>query len=492
MHEYETKILSFLKNGKEATLDDLEKGTSLGRDQILWALENLSAAGAVSAAKESQKSALLTDEGKADIGEFPEEALVREFGKTGRLQLKEIKDQIGLIWAKKNGWVTVEKEHAQITESGRSIADGRTEYGARALLKRLASSGKSLEDALSKEKAAVDALVKRGLVEIRERKAIRQVSITKTGAEMLERAPKEKGIVTLTREIIKSKSWEKEGFKPYNVSAPGERAYPGRMHLIREFTNLVRQKWLEMGFIEMSGPIVDSAFWNFDALFSPQDHPTREMQDTYFLRNPKQLSIEDMEALENVRKMHTSGWKERWNEEIAKGAVLRTHTTSVSAHYMRMLATAVNASYPLKFFAVGPVFRNESIDYKHLAQLHQYEGIIVGDKLTFANLIDALRRFYAKFGMDNIRIAPSYFPFTEPSLEISYYDEEHGDTIELGGGGMIRQEITKALGIDRTVLAWGCGLERLLLSQKIFGLDSIITPYRNRIDWLRERGNLKV
>jgi len=138
------------------------------------------------------------------------------------------------------------------------------------------------------------------------------------------------------------------------------------------------------------------------------------------------------------------------------------------------------------------VFRNESTDYKHLAELHQYDGIIVGDNLTLANLIDTLKKFYTKLGLDNFKFRPSYFPFTEPSLEAFYYDEEHGDYIELAGGGIIRKEIIKAMGINKTVLAWGGGVDRLMISNKIFGLDSIATLFKNDIGWLRTRGNLKV
>ncbi len=349
-----------------------------------------------------------------------------------------------------------------------------------------------VKNIISINKELVDALLKRSLLEIRERSVVKSIAITKSGIELLSSSPKEEGISALTREIIKNKDWEKAKFKPYNMNAVVEQIYPARLHPFREFLNFMRQKWLEMGFIEVHGPIVESAFWNFDALFSPQDHQTREMQDTFFLSNPKQLTIDDIEVMNRVKKMHLTGWKEKWSEEIAKSAVLRTHTTSVSARYMNKLSKAVDASYPLKLFSTGSVFRNENIDYKHLAELHQYDGIIVGDNLTLANLIDTLKKFYTKLGLENVKFRPSYFPFTEPSLEAFYYDEEHGDSIELAGGGIIRKEITKAMGINKTVLAWGGGVDRLMISNKIFGLDSITTLFKNNIGWLRSRGNLKV
>ncbi len=492
MHDYEIKILEQIKGKKESSLEELEESTGVPRDGILWAIENLAEKNAVDVKRKPSVEIALTEEGKADTKAFPEERLVKSLA-SGPKRMNEIKDQVGLSWAKRNGWIIIDKGSAALTEEGKKVASGKIEYEAKAVLNGLASGKSDVADKLAREKKGiVEALAKRGVITLRERSAVSSITITKSGEKLLETASKETGVGALSKEAIVGQAWKKQGFKPYNINAPSETIYPARLHPIREFMNFIRQKWLEMGFIEVSGPIIDSAFWNFDALFSPQDHPTREMQDTFFLSNPKQLNVEDIEALENVKKMHTTGWGDIWREELAKSAVLRTHTTSVSAHYMRKLASAVNANFPLKLFSIGSVFRNESVDYKHLAELHQVDGIIVGDNLTLANLIASLKEFYGKLGMENVKFRPSYFPFTEPSLEAYYYDEEHGDSIELLGGGIIRKEITKAMGIDKTVLAWGGGIERPMLNSRIFGLDSILTPYKNNIGWLRTRGNLKV
>lgn len=492
MHDYEIKLLKALEMGKTLDLGALEEKTGLGKDSLLWAIGNMSAANAVKVEKESAKRVELSDEGNRNLSGFPEEALVGEIKRKGKVKISDIKDQVGLSWAKRNNWIKIEKGMVLLTEEGSEIANGR-EYHARELLKKLgAAKGGGATKLIDQNKEQSAMLAKRGLIAIKEHAEVKSISITDEGAKMLSSAAKETGIGVLTREAIVTRAWEKQGFRTYNISAPGEAAYPARLHPLREFINVIRQKWFEMGFIEVSGPIIETAFWNFDALFSPQDHPTREMQDTFFLSNPEELTIEDIETLQKVRKMHIKGWKEAWNEEIASEAVLRTHTTSVSARYMRKLALTLNANYPLKLFSVGSVFRNENLDYKHLAELHQADGIVVGDSLTLSNLIDTLKKFYSKLGIDNMQIRPSYFPFTEPSLEAFYYDEEHGDNIELAGGGIIRKEITKAMGSDKTVLAWGLGIDRMLLNAKILGLDSIVTPYKNNVGWLRSRQNLKV
>jgi phenylalanyl-tRNA synthetase alpha chain len=257
---------------------------------------------------------------------------------------------------------------------------------------------------------------------------------------------------------------------------------------MHEFLNTIRQIWLDMGFTEVSGPIIEPAFWVFDALFSPQDHPTRDMQDTFFLKNPSKISVEDIALMKRVKKMHQTGWKEKWREELAQQAILRTHTTSVSARHINKYANVEEKHYPLKFFTVGRNFRNESIDYKHLAEFYMFEGIIIGNNLTLSNLIYTLKQFYARLGMDNLVFRPAYFPFVEPGLEICYYDEKKKDTIELGGAGIIRKEITRAMGTNKTVLAWGPGLDRLMF--KAFDIESLTDLYNNDIEWLRKRKEL--
>ncbi len=493
MHQYEERLLGFLAKKGAATLDEITDATELGRDTILWAAESLQKAGAIDVKRAGIVDVKASQEGERYMEEFPEESLVRKLA-TRKERVGDVSDHIALGWAKKNGWITIDSGGILgLTKEGGKAASGSFDYPARKVLISLTTTEPGRrQDLINKNKDVVAALVKRGLIEVKERNEIRSLSITKKGADMLAKAPKEQGIGLLAKDLIKSGEWSKLGFRPYDVSAPSDTVYPSRMHPVREFINVMRRKWLEMGFIEVEGPIIETAFWNFDALFSPQDHPTRDMQDTFFLSNPDKLTIEDITALHKVKEMHLTGWKETWNEELARSAILRTHTTSVSARQMRKLAKAMQQNYPIRMFSIGSVFRNENLDYKHLAELRQYDGIIVGNDLTLANLIYVLKTFYSKLGIDDVKVRPSYFPFVEPGLEFYYFDKEHNDSIELCGGGVIREEITKALGLSRTVLAWGGGVDRLMLNQKIFGVESLPTLFKNDVSWLRSRGNLKV
>lgn len=468
--------------------ESVQKDLKINSDSLLWAVENLGKSGMLSIERESSRMARLTEEGKRYLDEFPEEKLVRDIEKKGNEpQIGSISNKIGLIWAKRNSWIKIDEGKVILTEDGIKAAREDAHYAYRDLLDRLEKAeGTDVTEILEKNTRHINDLKNRDLIQLIERGAIKKLHIL----EKAENHYGEKGIGVLTRDLITSGRWKASRIRPYDINASTERIYPARIHPMHEFLDIIRNIWLNMGFMEVSGPIIESAFWNFDALFSPQDHPTRDMQDTFFLKNPEELDIEDLALMGRIKKMHVRSWKEKWREDVAKQALLRTHTTSVSARYINRFANDVAASYPIKMFSIGKVFRNETIDYKHLAELHQVDGIIIGNNLTLSNLIYTLKQFYSQLGMENITIKPSYFPFVEPGLEVEYYDESKNDTIELCGGGIIRKEITKAMGTSKTVLAWGAGLERLMF--EVLGVKSMTDLYKNDIGWLRDRGELKI
>ncbi len=494
MHEYQFKILEFLKDRGESSVDEIVEATGIALDAARWAIETLAEQKAIEVSKEREKILSLTEEGKGYVNEMPEETFVKQLAKHGTAKLSEIKDSIGLMWAKRNGWINIENGVAKLTAEGVRHSKS-AEYPLRQVLERLDSSSAD-DEYVGKHEGEIVLLEKRNLVKVSERSSMGAVRITSAGKRMLEEGTNEEGINQLTKEMLLSGSWKNKKFKSYNINAPTEEVYAARLHPMREFNNHLRSLWVSMGFTEVSGPIIESAFWDFDALFSPQDHPTREMQDTFFLSNPNEISVEDLPLLKRVKKMHLSSWGDVWREEVAKQALLRTHSTSVSAHYIYKFSKLLSEEYPVKLFSLGKVFRNESVDYKHLAELTQYDGIIIGDKLSFSNLVDTLRRFYDLLGFDTnprnkkFKFKPSYFPFVEPGLEALYYDEEKQDWIELVGGGIIRKEITKALGTKKTVLAWGGGVERLLFH--FMNLDSLTTLYKNEVQWLRKRPKIDI
>jgi len=249
----------------------------------------------------------------------------------------------------------------------------------------------------------------------------------------------------------------------------------------------VREVYLSMGFAEISGDAAQPAFWNFDALFTPQDHPARELQDTFYVKDMRDEKISRSGVVANVAAAHemgwqtgSKGWRYKWNVEEARRLVLRTHNTAVTIQ-----ATRDSGGEETRVFSVARVYRNESLDYKHLAELHQMEGIVIGDGLNLRHLMGVLTKFYGKLGMSGVKLWPSYFPYTEPSMQVMVYYDKVGKWLEMGGSGIFRPEVTLPLGVKKPVIAWGCGLERLLMLR--LGMDDIRELYNNDLGWLRER-----
>ena len=274
-------------------------------------------------------------------------------------------------------------------------------------------------------------------------------------------------IEQLTPEMIRDKTYADKDFRIYDVTAPFPKAAPGRRHFINEATDFVRTVWLDMGFSEMRGNMVQTGFWNFDALFTPQDHPARDEHDTFFIKRPASGQLPDAKIVNRVSKTHVDGWttgssgyNQPWSKREARLNVLRTHTTCISAQTLAQLD--VN-ELPAKFFSVDTVFRNETLDWKHLFEFHQVEGIVIDKRITFANLKAYLEIFFRKIGYDRIRLRPAYFPYTEPSIEVDVFHPARGEWIELGGAGIFRPEVSKPLiGRDYPVAAWGLGFGRII------------------------------
>ncbi len=307
---------------------------------------------------------------------------------------------------------------------------------------------------------------------------------------LIKKELSKKYLYKITKEGEKALGESLEGL-PYvsskNLSGPFRRPYldwanlekrrTGKYHLITEWKEKIREIFVELGFEEMDGDYVQSSFWNFDMLFQPQDHPSRELADTFYLPYKKELDVPE-DVVERVRKEHETYWKYSWNPEEAKKMILRTHTTVLSALTLYKRKTG-------KFFAIGKVFRNEGTDYKHLAEFHQIEGIISDPSVNFRNLLYILKEFYKRLGYPNIRFRPSYFPYTEPSVEIEAYYEPKKEWVEVGGAGIFREQVSRMLGAPYPILAFGLALERpiLLMHPEIKDIRKIYqTSYKEMLE----------
>jgi len=308
---------------------------------------------------------------------------------------------------------------------------------------------------------------KRGLIK-KKPESTKELFLTPKAKKDLPKLDLEDKIGQLTPNIIVSRQWEKKELRRYDISIPAPKVYPSKKHYVRQVIDYIRQIWLDMGFKEMKGPVVELSFWNFDALYQPGDHPARDLADTFYMKIPKKGDLPNKKLVNVVKSTHENGgetgsigWQYKWSENLAKKFILRTHTTNLSA---RTLAGLKENDLPCKFFAVGRVFRNETLDWKHLVEFHQTEGIVVDKNVTFKNLLGYLKEFFTKLGFEKARFRPGYFPYTEQSTEIDIWHPKQKKWIELGGAGMFRPEVVKPLlGKEIPVLAWGLGVDRLIM-----------------------------
>ncbi|MEW6279458.1 MAG: phenylalanine--tRNA ligase subunit alpha [Candidatus Eremiobacterota bacterium] len=429
-------------------------------------------------------------------GELPERLILRALaGAGGAAELPALADLTGLEknevgqslrWLKQKGWAEQDGKTLRLRNGVKEEA-GPDEQLVKALVDLDSASESDLAARGIDVKAALKLLEGRtGVVEEKPRKQ-RLVRLTPQGRKLVAEGLEVKRQVTqLTPDMLRTGDWRQVEFRPYDVRLESARVTPGKEHPLVRIFQQTRRVFLEMGFSETVSPYVESGFWDFDALFQPQDHPARDMQDTFYVARPSACQLPEDELVRRVRRTHEDGgdtgsvgWRYVWNAELARKPVLRTHTTASTIR-----ALAADPASPRKVFCVGPVFRRETVDYKHLPVFHQVDGIIIDEQATFANLLGTLQAFYQKMGFKKFQFRPAFFPYTEPSVEIFVWSERKSDWVEMGGAGMFRPEVTRPLGCSAPVLAWGLGLERLAMFR--YEVGAISELYRARLTWLKE------
>ncbi len=392
---------------------------------------------------------------------------------------------IALGWAQKKRWTTLDSK-ADTLQAMIKPEEGNDEK----LLKLLCENEKATVEDLSPEMREVVQLLKsRKLLDVEE-KTIRLVELTKAGREALKKGVKAEAEVTqLTQELIISGKWRKVKLQKYNIEAPVAKTWPGKKHPYLAFLEEVRDKLVALGFKEMVGTAVELAFFQFDALYTPQDHPAREDNSIYYVKSPKEGNIDAYKtAAANVKKTHENGWKTGstgWGSEYslkeAKRLVLRGHGTCLSARTL----LSKNLQIPGRYFSIARCYRPDVPDKTHLIEFNQVEGIIIDRDLTLRDLLGVLSEFATEIaGADKIKLRPDYFPFTEPSVELSAYKEGYG-WIEFGGSGIFRPEVTLPLGIREPVIAWGLGIDRLYMMRA--GVNDIQYIFPTDLDWIRRK-----
>ena len=495
LHKIEKKIILTLVKHNKMDIEKLATITNLSLDNVRRGIEWLKYKGIVlvSIQKESiiqliSKTELTSLDDKSPVIDhlsLPERRIIHEIKKTGQkntkigklaklCQMSNIEFSVGIQNAVRNGWLIKESDNLKITNSSERLSLEETLLEKISKLKKI-----KLSELSNKELLGFNLLKKRpGYVKETIEKSF-VISLTNEGKKIASSisSEDENEIGTITSEILYTGKWKNERFAEIDVTSPVRTYSIGRTHPLTEVINEIREIFVSMGFSEIEGSTIQSCFWNFDVLFTPQDHPARDMQDTFYLSN---LTAEDIDPIisNKVSNFHKTEWNYDWNLEKSKKTVLRTHTTPVTIKYL-----SENKLNYGRIFSIGRVFRNEKMSYKHLMEFHQIEGIVIGEKINLRDLMGLQKQFYSKLGLDKVKFWPTYFPYTEPSLQSMVYIDKLGKWVELFGMGMFRPEVTQSVGIFNNVLAWGGGLERIAMIR--YGLSDVRELYDNKLSWLR-------
>jgi len=451
-HEIEKKIITSLKDNPKQTPETLGTSTKLSPDQIRRGIEWL-----------KLKDLAIVDEsitrlislGKNGLESFqkglPERRLL-DLLTNGPRKLSDLQQELGSVFgpaigiSRKNNWVEATSDQISVKNAPPLLPGEKT-------LKQIGTNTFSQEQI---DKNDLSILLKRPDF-------------------IIETISKAK-IITLTdsaKSIILSDSTG-----AIDVEATVPETFVARTHPLKDTIDEIREIFVTLGFSEIIGNMTQSSFWNFDALFTPQDHPARELQDTFYLDGISAKKIATPEQIRKVSESHKKNWRYFWDINEARKMVLRTHTTGVTIKHL-----AENKPDEARIFSLGRVFRNEKVSYKHLVEFNQIEGVVVGKDANLRNLMGIQREFYKRIGITKIKFWPTFFPYTEPSLQTMVYNEKLGKWIELFGMGIFRPEVTKPLGITKPVLAWGGGIERIAMLK--YGLDDVREFYNNNLNWLR-------
>jgi phenylalanyl-tRNA synthetase alpha chain len=405
----------------------------------------------------------------------------------------ELASALGIL--KRNKLISMEK-----TEKGLSFS---AEKGAKEWLSKQNNplehfkESKALKELNKEEQEAYEALkMRKGLLKLSKEKSI-SAKLTKEGEKLAEELKSSKELMNLlealTPEMLRDGSWKGKEFRHYDVKVPVPFQELGRQHPTIEANNILKDVFVEMGFQEMEGPMVELAFWNMDSMWIPQDHPARDEQDTFYLEGSGKVN---KDLMKKVKKMHEEGVKRshtpkgEWSEEIAQRRLLRTHSTATTFRTLAKLGEDLKKGKDVngKYFYIANNFRNEAVDATHLAEFYQAEGFIIGDDLSLADLMGFIKEYYSKLGIDTIKFKPTYNPYTEPSMEAHYYDEKMGKWYALINSGMFRRETLEPLGLGKkTIIAWGMGASRV--ATLLAGVHSMreITGATCDFEWLRTR-----
>jgi len=496
LHHLERVLLLTLKDGKKISSKDLEGRSGLPEASVSRATQWLSSKGYIRVEEKKQTLLTLGFEGERFKEEgFPERILVEAIVESGgRVLLNQasvlskqnaIDFNIALGWAKKKGWLQISHEDGKIVLTAEKKPDRSLDEK---LVDTISNKTTILEKLDSELKTGLNLMKRRpNSIKLTE-KNNRLYVISPLGIDFTKNIVKNlEEISQLTPELIKSGNWRNIELRRYNIKAPVNNVWSGKKQPFLRFLDELKYKLVAFGFKEMKGPLVELMFFNFDALYIPQNHPAREIHDIYYVNNHSKGDLsQHVELVNRVKSTHengwitgSKGWRYQYSIEEAQKLILRSQGTALSA---RMLINN-QLEIPGKYYSISRCYRPDVVDRTHLPEFNQIEGIVLAENLTFCDLLGILEKFAFEIaGAEKVKFCPDYFPFTEPSVELSAYKEDLG-WIEFGGAGILRPEVTLPLGVKVPVLAWGLGVNRLFMMKR--GIKDIRDLFTKNLDWLR-------
>jgi phenylalanyl-tRNA synthetase alpha chain len=462
LSEIERKVLLILDHNKR-DFEDISTSTSLPIDSVRRASAWLCEKGFGEMQELKEQKLILTPDGKKALAKgMPENIFLEILTKLGgKVSFNDLMKETNLSQKEFTAALGINKRKAFIM-----VVNGMIEETGVAKEQEVFDLSNSLRDIVDGKKVDNFELLQRGLVEKKDF-VERKISITSSG--------------TSAKKMLESGNIK----RIYDVEAPVPELFLGKEAPYNQFLKQIRSKLVALGFKEMYSPLIVSEFFNFDVLFQPQNHPARKVTDTYQLKQPKFGILPNPKIVKSIKAAHenggvsaSSGWNYNWSEEIAKKLMPAAHGT---AHSARQLVNGVEM--PQKYFAIARCFRPDVLDATHLIEFNQMEGFVVGEDLNFKHLLGLLKDFAIEVaGAEKVKFFPDYYPFTEPSVQLSAKHPKMG-WIEFAGAGMFRPEMLENLGIKGQAIAWGMGIDRLAMFK--LGIKDIRYLFAEDISYLR-------
>ncbi|AYU81639.1 phenylalanyl-tRNA synthetase alpha chain, putative [Leishmania donovani] len=481
----EAAILKALSSAERVLSTDVADSIRADHQDIVGAGKSLEADNYIRSEMEQRMVLRLSNEAQQIMESGSPEYLVWCLLQDGRISQEDVAAKLGK-----------EATGVALTNGIKSKMFKTIKENGKVFLERVPRSDNvvdAVRESLKQAAAAADEVDTKTLETLKKRKlaameAKKVFVYTKGAAYAPERAAKAVG--DLTREMLVDGSWKNRQFKEYNFSAQGAEVGGGALHPLLKVRQEFREILMELGFQEMDTQHwAEVSFWNFDSLIIPQQHPARDLQDTFFLSKPETSKVNDLEYVARVKAQHEESFRTPWKLEEASRNVLRTHTTGSSAFVLKNIAKfAIRGPdgklhfSPGRYYSIDRVFRNEEMDRTHLCEFHQVEGFVIDRDISLAKMMHTFDSFFRRIGVSQLRFKPAFNPYTEPSMEIFGFHTGLNKWIEVGNSGLFRPELLRPMGFEDgvTVMAWGLSLERPTMIK--YGINNIHELFGHRVD----------